>query len=346
MKRPDGEAGYASAALLCLLFLLSALAAGASLWLAAGKNAVEREAERGAETARMDARAAGVIRLLESDKSPAVNSADDPVWSMNGEDAEGFYIAIYPLSDRLNLNFVRKNALEKTRLALLFAPGKGPGDLQQFREDRGLSLFAEDYRPFFAVDDFTPFFSCYGWANINLTDEFAARKLALSLTGSPAAAEELRVIIQKLLMEQEICRPENLRALLGFNYAKLFPWVNAEPLININFAEPALLRELVAYDEYKIDHVSSRLAEIAARREAGGIAREDIPVILGLDRGAEHPLTHYLGSVTWFWEIIVSRGTRSRRTVVCRLPGEHGSAGQAGLFAESPEYRIIEQRYQ
>jgi hypothetical protein len=337
MERYAGEAGYASVSLLGLLAFLSALAAGTSLWIGAARRVTEGEAARRADTARMDALAAEAITRLEADPSPELNSADDPVWELDGKTVEGFRVSIYPLSDRLNLNFVRKNVLEKTRLAVLFAPGKNPGDLQQFREDEGLSLFAEDYQPFFGAADIAPFFSCYGWANINLTDEFAARKLARSLTGSDAAAEEVRAKIQKLLMEQEICRPENLKSFLGFNYAHLFPWINVEPLININFASPALLRELAAYDAYEIDHVSARLAEIAARRDGGGIAREDIPVLLGLDRAEEHPLTQYLGAVTWFWEITVSDAVRTRRTVVCRLPNENRTAGAV--------YKIIEQRY-
>ncbi|MDR1909640.1 MAG: hypothetical protein LBQ35_06985 [Spirochaetaceae bacterium] len=329
------EAGYASAALLGLLVFLSALASASALYFGGWARMAEREASEAAETALMDALAGEVLASLEADASPGVNSPDDPVWGWNGREIEGFRVSVYPLSDRLNLNFVRKNILENTRLAILFAPGRDPGELQQFREDRGLSLFIEDYRPFFAVDDPSPFFSCYGWANVNLIDEFAARKLARTLTGRDAAAEEVRAAIQKLLMEQRICGPENLEALLGINHDRLFPWFNAEPLININFAEPALLRELLSYDAYGVKSVSSRLAEIAVRREAGGIAAGDIPRILGVAGGG--PLGHYLGSITWFWEIRVSRGERSRRTVACRLPGGDSSA--------KPVYRIIERRF-
>jgi hypothetical protein len=343
MNNDAGESGYVSLSLLGIFVLLSAVAAGTSLWISAGRRALERETKRREESTLMDALTAKIIEVLSGDPTPGVNSADDPVWEYNGKDIDGFVVTVYPLSDRLNINFVRKNILEKTRLSLLFAPGRNAGDLQQFREDKGLSLFIDDYAPFFAVDDVGAFFSCYGWANINLIDEFAARKLGRSITGSEAAGEELRAVIQKLLLDQEICGADKLKNLFGFNYAKLFPWINAEALININFAEPALLREIIGYEAYGIDHVSSRMAEIASRRETG-IKAEDIPVILGINSNREeHALTQYLGAVTWFWEILVAAktpggGERVRRTVVCRLPG-------TGSF-EKPLYKIIEQRYQ
>jgi hypothetical protein len=127
--------------------------------------------------------------------------------------------------------------------------------------------------------------------------------------------------------------------ILGTDYGDLFPFINAEPLMNINHIDPDLLRELLAYPDYGVDSPEGRLSEVLARRESEGIAREDIPLILGVPPGS--PLTHYLGSITWFWEITVSGARKTLKTVLCGLPPELPAGQETGI-----EYQIIEQRYQ
>jgi hypothetical protein len=138
--------------------------------------------------------------------------------------------------------------------------------------------------------------------------------------------------------------------LFGINYGEFFPFVNAEPLMNINHIDPDLLRELLAYPDYGVDSPEGRLSEILARREGEGISRDGIPLILGIAPG--NPLLHYLGSVTWFWEITVTGGNKTLKTVLCGLPPEYNSGFSETDFrapltagAAEIEYQIIEQRY-
>ncbi|MDR0710290.1 MAG: hypothetical protein LBF77_09510, partial [Spirochaetaceae bacterium] len=175
------------------------------------------------------------------------------------------------------------------------------------------------------------------------------RGLARSLTGSDEAAEKLRGTIETLLLDRRIAAPGDLRMLFGINYSELFPFVNAEPLININHVDPDLLRELLAYPDYGVDSSGGRLSEILARREGEGISRDGIPLILGI--APDNLLLHYLGSVTWFWEISVTGGNKTLRTVLCGFPPEYDS-GFSETDSHAPpsagaeiEYQIIEQRY-
>jgi hypothetical protein len=250
------------------------------------------------------------------------------------------------LSDRLNLNFVRKNVFEKTALGFLFKPGMDAGDLQQFREDNGLSLPIRAYGSFFPDEILEKYFSCYGWANINLIDEFSAQKLALSLTGSEHASEEVRQMIQTLLINQMPAQAADLRALFGIYYGDLFPFINTEALINVNYAEPALLRELIGYPDYAVISPDIRCDELLTQRSQGGLGRHDIPGILGIDTA--NPLASYLGSVTWFWEITITGNRQTSRTVICRVPQERDQFEQFNQDGQSGEivYNIIEQRLQ
>jgi hypothetical protein len=336
------EAGFASIQFLFLLFLLSALAAGISLY-SYSYTLIDRRIRRTNQNVKeMNAILGDIIFALQNDASPDINSNDDSVWHWHSNTVNGYKVTLNPISDRLNLNYARKNVFDKTALSLLFGPGKTSADLQQFREDNGLSLFTSDYKGFFAAEDLARYFSCYGWANINLIDEFAARSLALSLTGSVYKAERLRTTIEKLLMEKQLVDGKSLPFILGMDYDELFPFVNAEALINVNYIDKTLLAELLAYPDYNVSSPGRRTEELLSRRTSGGVAAKDIPVMLGID--PQSPLIHYLGSVTWFWEVIISGGNAAQRTVLCRLPPSGGSQTTTNVLTDVA-YQIIEQRY-
>jgi hypothetical protein len=332
------EAGYASVFFLFALFLCSTLALGATAHIASALLLESREKNKTTVRKEMEDLLNEVIGILKSDPSPEVNGVEDPLWDWNGRRTGGYSLRITPLSDRINLNYTRKNLFDKTRLGLLFRPGKDADKLQQFREDAGLCSTIWGFADFFEEELLQKYFSSYGWANINLIDEFAARQLGAALTGDPATGEALREKIRLLLMEKRLLDRETLPFFLGASLAELRPFVNAEPLMNVNFVEPLILEELLSYGEYGIGRPKERCAAILSHRAAGGIGAEDLRSILGIDRS--NPLAHYLGSVTWFWEIAVTaeNGGPSLRAVLCRLP--------PGDFpAETkPEYRIIEWR--
>jgi hypothetical protein len=336
------EAGYASVFFLFALFLCSTLALGAAAHISSALLLGRHEKNKAAVRKEMETLINEIIGAIESDPSPETNDLGDPVWDWNGRQTKGYRMAITPISDRINLNYTRKNLFDKTRLGLLFRPGKDADQLQQFREDTGLHSETGVFADFFEEGLLQKYFSSYGWANINLIDEFAARQLGTALTGDPAKGEALREKIRLLLMERRLQDRETLPFFLGASLSGLSPFVNAEPLMNVNFVEPLILEELLSYDEYGIGRPKERCAEILSRRETAGISAEDLRSILGIDRS--NPLALYLGSVTWFWEIVVTAENGnpeapSLRAVLCRLPpGEFPAETR-------PEYKLIEWRY-
>jgi hypothetical protein len=333
-----------------MLILLSSLVLGIGFYLQSGFQALLRFHHDNSISIELNKITAEVIDSIRHDPSPGIQCFTDQIWAWQGKVRDDYTVNISPVSDRLNLNFSRKNIFDKTSLSLLFMPGKTSSDLQQYREDYGFFLSPSAYEGLFLPANLERYFSCYGWANINLIDEFSARSLARSLTGSNDTAERLRGTVETLLLSRRAASPGDLRALFGINYGELFPFINAEPLMNINHIDPDLLRELLAYPDYGIGSPDARLSDILARREAEGIARADIPLILGVAPG--NPLLHYLGSVTWFWEISVGNGRKTLRTVVCGLPPESYSGfsetqadGALPAGTVEIEYQIIEQGY-
>jgi hypothetical protein len=320
-----------------MLLFLSIIAGGAGLYVSSVIKQTEAAEQYNSVCIETRDILAGVLEELRADPSPGSNGPGDPVWTRNGTSVNGYTITIDPLSDRLNPNFVRKNIFEKTALSGLLNPGETPEGLQQWREDAGLSLSEDHYGRFFTGETANRYFSGYGWANINLTDEFAARKLALSLTGSARSAESIRGILQTLLINQEPADRKSLKAVLGSHYDEVFPFINAEPLININFVDPILLRELIAYPDYGVRSPDARCGEILRARSGGISDTGEIAELLGIDPA--NPLTGYLGCVTWFWKIGIAGEKGGLETILCRLPPDPKNP------LDDPEYAIVEQRY-
>ncbi|MDR2739847.1 MAG: hypothetical protein LBB68_08470 [Treponema sp.] len=321
------------------LFFISALTFGATAYISSAIIIQGREKEDTITMEEMNNLLDDVIAAIKSDPDPKVNGIDDPVWTWNGKNVAGYTVTVVPISDRINPNLVRKNVFDKTRLSLLFRPGKNADDLQQFREDSGLFLGEGAFHDFFGEGMLKKYFSSYGWANINLTDEFAARQLGTILTGDPIKGEALREKIRILLIDRRLMDRENLPAFLGISFEELFPFINAEPLMNINFVDPLILNELIAYPDYHVRHPQELFFEIVSRRKTESLSTEAICTILGIDES--NPLFYYLGCITWFWEIniVAAEKGRSQRAVLCRLPIE------TYAVEAMPEYKIIERRF-
>ncbi|ULQ59085.1 hypothetical protein K7I13_11280 [Brucepastera parasyntrophica] len=335
--KQDSETGAAAVSFLIILFFLSAVAAGAGFFISSVIKMENRYRQSSSRESEIGLILEKILEDLYTDQTPEVNSPDDPVWAWNDTAENGYSISIIPLSDRLNPNFVRKNVFEKTSLHDLFLPGRTADDLQQFREENGLSLSETIYETFFDEKILSSYFSAYGWANINLIDEFAARQLAQSLTGSSYTGESFRNQIQTLLITQQLVDRNTLRETLAGSYDDFFPVINAEPLMNVHFMEPFLLKELIAYPDYNISSPNVRYQEILSLREKGSITQETLANILGIDK--TNRLFYYIGCITWFWEIKIENETTVSSTIVCRFP-------QEGIDASGEiRYQIVEQRY-
>jgi hypothetical protein len=341
------EEGFVSLQFLFLLLFLSILLAGIGLYFYPLTQVESRERRKNEAVREIRGILAGVLQDLSGDPSPEINGRDDPLWAWDGKTLGAYTVSLVPLSDRLNPNFIRKNLFEKTDVSALLKPGRTPEELQQFREDWGLSLSPEFYDTFFVPAAWDRYLSPYGWANINLVDEFAARKLALSITGSEQKAEEIRRLVEQLLMNQTPADRASLGSALGSLYDEVFPFINAEPLMNINHIEPAILTALLRYPDYGVGSPEARAEAILARRDTDPLGSDDLLRLLGI--AADNPLAAYLGPVTWFWEVTIT-GAYSCRAVICRLPPEalNSLNRSPELSGQAPRitFKIIEERFQ
>ena len=335
----DREAGSAGVQFLVVLFFVAAAAGGAAAVLA-GTYSYQRRSDDAYRTRKTLEEAAGkVIAALGKDPTPDSDGSGDPVWELDGAELDGIRLDLRDLSSGLNANFVRKGVFEKTGLARLLAPGKTAADLQQYREDAGLSPFPGHYDSFFTAEALDASVVGYGWANVNVCDEFALRSLCAAITGSESIAETLHAKVRAALADRRILAPADLPGFFGIDFDALYPAINAEPAMNVNFVSPTVLRQLFSYPDYALPDAEAKAEAVLAERERGEIDGPRLRELLAVEDN--HPLLHYFGTVTWFWEITAQRAGSRLTTVAARLP-----PGISDVSATPAACRIIETRYE
>jgi hypothetical protein len=328
------DRGYASTTALFLLFFFSLMGIGLSVLAGQGFLLEKREADKDASLVLLSRKAEEILEALAKDESPGESSLRDAVWQQaEAVKGEGYEVVLEDVSSRINPNWVRKNLFEKTGLDRLFKEGKTAGDLQQHREDHGFfSDLQEGYGDFFGEKGLERFFTPYGYANINMTDEFSLRKLYTLRTGRPG--EPFRGRIQELLREKKILAAEELKNFLGADHESLYPVICTEAMMNVHFLDPYLLEEILSYPDYEIENGREKALLLVGIRDGRELKQEELPALLGTEK--TNRVFEYLGVVTWFWGLRIARERGELRLVVARLPSEKN---------EAPEYRIIERGF-
>ena len=275
---------------------------------------------------------------LKADRTPRSDSRFDAFWLWNGRTEDGCSVTLRSLSSSLNPNFLRNDIYEKTELRTLFLPGRNAQQFRQYREDNGLVFTAADCKDFFSAKIYDTYFSPYGWANINTTDEFAVRMFAASLTGSEADGEMFRQKVRTLLIDKRLLQTEEeFKMFCGISYDKVYPYINTEPLMNVHFVEPVVLKSILSYPDYNLAGAAQKAKTLLALRESRELTEEDIMNVLGIDR--TNRLYYFFGTITWFWQIEVRNGAVVCDEIVCRKPSED-------MNSQAPaEWYVVEKKW-
>jgi hypothetical protein len=336
--RRTAQEGWASAVALVALVLLAALATGGAQLLRGLRSYQARSAVRGAARTRLWRAGRETVALLAADPTPQADSMADPVWlAVASARDDGVAVEISDLSSSLNPNWIRASLFTRTALADLLAPQAGAEAIRQRQEERGLSLdIIGGYGDLFREGMLERYFSGYGYANVNTTDELALRALYLLGSDGAAGAEELCRRVRQAATERRIIRREELAGFLGDAYSRLRPVVNAEPALNVHFAEAFVLRALLGDPVWGIADPDKVARTLEDRRKRGELTAAELILIVGVDAG--NGIYQYLGVTTWFWSVaVVAAGGEERLDlVVARLPEE--TEGR-------PRFVIVEERY-
>jgi hypothetical protein len=334
MKVRGAHDGSVSVLVLVLLVLLTAAAGGGALLLNAALTQQRRSEASYALRGSLQAEAERVIAALASDPTPQSDSMLDPVWTaIQSPGLEGAAVTLADVSSALDPNWVQKNVFSKTGLKALLKDQGAADVLQQRREDNGFFVdLADAYGDLFVEGALDKHFTAYGYANINVTDEFALRKLYALRTGEDDAAEAFHAKVQQLLIEQKILKPGELKTFLGSAYDRLYPVMNAEPIMNAHYVDALTLTELLAYPDLKVPHPQEAAQAILNSRERSELSSAELKLMVGAPSTSR--IYQYLGVITWFWRITASKGKSSLELIVARAPGSPDAPAQFAIVVE------------
>ncbi len=336
------ESGSASIAILILLTVLSLLAMGVPLLVQSFTRYTVKSREEFDIKRQLIEKADEVVDLLLARDPDEVDSRFDSVF-LTIKDAEGFTVTLDDVSSYLGLNWARKKLIAASDL--LLDSESSAQELQQHREDTGLYLDLEEgYGSFFKdyvvlEEHFTP----YSYFNINVCDEFVLRKLFEIRTGDKVKAELFHLKIHNYRLQTEeksFVQPDELYDFLGLDYEAIYPVVNAEPVINVNFAPPSVLRAVMVASG--IEQPEETVDSLLRSRDTRPLNREALEFILG-EAFHETPVGQYLGHRTWFWRLRISINASALTWILARVP-QSGGAGKIGAF-DDIALRLVEEGY-
>ncbi|MBN2658741.1 MAG: hypothetical protein JXR86_16920 [Spirochaetales bacterium] len=339
MTRSD-QSGYSSVSALILLLFLSTLALGVIGYSRSAANQYLRiealyERREILETAMEE-----LIARMSSDPTPDADAPSDPVWSwIENRSAGEPQVKLEDISSRFNLNFMRTAMLENSSFSSMMINGKSPEDLKQNRGERGFATdLAEGYGEYFSEEDLRKYFTVYSYANLNVTYEDSLKKLyeiRIDEGGALLFLSEIQSLIATLIMADE----QEMDRILGAEKERLYPLINIEPLINVNFAEEEILKAVLYYPYRGTTHEKAGdfLEIIRAERSVLEIDGDRLSEILP-DEEEYLRIRQYLGTRTWFWKASVEYEEAELTVIFARLPEDREREG--GI-----PFRIIEWQF-
>ncbi len=278
-----------------------------------------------------------MIKDLKDDHTPQSDSKQDIFWKWNGTEKNGYTISIVSLSSKLNPNYITQKLIEKTTLKKHLIEGKTAATFINYREHNGLLFSNRDFLPFFTETFFQHCFSVYNWANINLIDASAGRKLVTAQTGLSSQGDYFYACVQNLLVEKKMLQDDTeLQSFMPELYTTIYPFITTAPSMNIHFVDPELLETIIAYPEFSITSPADKARKLETMRESKELTQADIASVLNIN--ANNRLYYYFGTITWFWQITIQNKTHTYTVILCRYPPRNNLETKA-------QFSIIEKRF-
>ena len=139
-----------------------------------------------------------------------------------------------------------------------------------------------------------------------------------------------------LLANKQLIKTETEYNLFcGINYSEIFPYINLDAAINVNFIDEDCLYKLINYAGFELTSKKRKVDTLLSLRETRELTQDDIITILGISKNDE--LYYYLGSKTWFWKISIQGKTQDCHVILCRSVEKTSDL--------KPKFYIIEKRW-
>lgn len=336
MKRCYSE-GFSSLEVLLTLFFISLVIVATSLILSTVKIFVVKKNNELEDKRRIEKKLAEVIEEIKSDQTPEIDSRIDSVWRLDDIEQDECKIQLKALSGLLNVNTVSKQIMSLPEIRKLFSDVDAPSVIENYKSEGNLYSKYEQLNELIEEENYNKYFCIYGYANINVADDYGLRNLVNNITLSNSGEYLVQKRKTLLVNKQFIQTENNFKMFAGVDYNSFIPYVNIKPEMNIHFIEEDVLRALLSYPGFKITGINQKINNILSLRESSEISQNEICNILGISKSNE--LYYYLGCTTWMWQIKII-GKKNKCTVIlCRKPEEDE------FSVKTPEYYVIEKKW-
>ncbi len=325
------DKGFFSFQTLIMILFISTLAAGVGTGISLTRHFVKRVRRITAEREFLQDEVMAVINQLSGDPTPDTDSAFDPVWDYIRNTSTGnMKLQLTDLSSRININSVHPLFLERTELRNTFKTGSTVETFRDARNQYGFCIeIPEVYRNIFKESALENYFTPYGFMNINTAYEFSLQRMFERLTGDPVKAEVFHSFLAQSLTSKRIIANEALQTAFRSSYRSISPLIGTCPEMNVNFMPEFVLKQVLhyPYGGKQLKNSSATLKIILYLRKIQEINSSQLRSIIHVGESLQERIFQYLGTKTWFWEIVVETTESSARAVAVYLP-------------ETTEYRL------
>ena len=188
------------------------------------------------EKKKIDVILDSIYEDIKNDVSSEGDSLFDSVWDRNNSTEDGYLITLESLSGKINLNFLDSKVLLESGLPSVFNDSKSIIEIENLRSERLLYSY-EEIKDYISEENFSKYFSFYGFANINIMNATSLELLVNYLTDS-FYGTELNQKRNILLANKQLIKTETEYNLFcGINYSEIFPYINLDAAINVNFID-------------------------------------------------------------------------------------------------------------
>lgn len=333
-----GQEGYASLTVFILILFLSSVTLSLLFFLQLSLRQSSFYEEQMARESELEKEVSLLIDILKSDPTGESDSYFDPVWTFLEErKSSAIELRLTDISSRFNLNFMRTKMLEESSFKNLMINGKDPDQLKQCRGENGFFVHPEGgYGLFFRKEDLDKYFTTYSYANFNVTYEDSLKKIfeiRVSEEGSLLFLNK----VQQHISEKIMADKESFRGIASLEYKQIYPLVNTEALMNVNFIPEKVLHAVLYYPYGGTVHKNGQFYfnAITSQRDNHELTTSDLDELFELEE-EQLRIREYLGTRTWFWKISATTGDVKLEVVLARLPDES---------IDDPEFQIIEWKF-
>lgn len=321
--------GFSSLEFLITLFFLSLILIALGLFLRTADLTVKKHTANKNDKEIVDSVLTDIFNEIKNDSTPAADSDFDPVWKYNETEINGFHIRIRSLSSLLNLNFIEKDILLKTGLNKFFKSVDEIENLKNMIYNEGLVYSYEKLSDYITEENFNSTFTLYGYANYNVSEELPLKLFINDLTQSAYGDELINKRKAMKFNKQLVQNETELQMLCGIHYDDIFPYVNLNPSLNVNFMSEDCLKALLSYSGFNLSNATQKINNLIELRNNKEISQEELYEVLGISKSNE--LYYYLGCKTWMWQICLDNQRTSCSVVLARSPVENAS-GKTDIY--------------